>query len=93
MRFAPSAVCTGAGSGTEDTPFIRAMATRNKRALARINIGYREAYGETLQALIRRELLTEGNERANEWYAYLATFLVVQEEQAVSTQRLKPSRP
>ena len=27
------------GWGTEDTPLIRAFATRNKRALARINIG------------------------------------------------------
>ena len=34
------------GYGTKDTPLIRAFATRNKRALARVNIGYREAYGE-----------------------------------------------
>jgi len=78
------------GYGTKDTPLIRAFGTRNKRSLARVNIGYREAYGEPLQVLIDRELLGEqavarmmGESRAlNQWYAYLAKFLVVQEEQA-----------
>ena len=71
------------GYGTKDTPLIRAFATRNKRALARVNIGYREAYGETLQALLDKELIGEGGDK-NIWYAYLAKFLVVQEEQADS---------
>jgi len=69
-------------SGTDDTVMIRTFATRNKRALARVNIGYREAYSEPLQMLIDRELLVEGDEKKNVWYAYLAKFLVVQEEQA-----------
>ena len=72
------------GSGTNDTALIRALATRNKRSLARVNIGYREAYGEQLQLLIDRELLQEGSAKKNMWYAYLAKFLVVQEEQADS---------
>ena len=77
------------GYGTKDTPLIRAFGTRNKRALARVNLGYRESYGEPLQQLIDRELIGEagrmpGSARANQWYAYLAKFLVVQEEQADS---------
>eukprot|EP00322_Chrysochromulina_rotalis_P026845 CAMPEP_0115866008 /NCGR_PEP_ID=MMETSP0287-20121206/20027_1 /TAXON_ID=412157 /ORGANISM="Chrysochromulina rotalis, Strain UIO044" /LENGTH=1093 /DNA_ID=CAMNT_0003320561 /DNA_START=29 /DNA_END=3309 /DNA_ORIENTATION=- len=64
------------GWGTDDTALIRAFATRNKRALARINIGYRQAYGEPMQALIESELGTKG------YYSYLAKFLVVQAEQA-----------
>ena len=31
------------GWGTDDTALIRVLATRSKRALARVNIGYREA--------------------------------------------------
>ena len=69
------------GWGTEDTALIRAFATRNKRSLARVNIGYRQAYGEPLQQLIDSEL---GQDEKNEWYLYLAKFLVVQEEQADS---------
>ena len=72
------------GRGTQDTPLIRAFATRNKRALARVNIGYREAYGEPLGMMIDRELLQEGSAERDYWYAYLAKFLVVQEEQADS---------
>ena len=37
------------GWGTDDTALIRVLCTRSKRALARVNIGYREAYGEPLQ--------------------------------------------
>jgi len=64
------------GWGTDDTKLIRAFATRNKRALARVNIGYRGKYGEPLQALIEAEMGDKG------WYPYLAKFLVVQAEQA-----------
>ena len=64
------------GYGTEDTALIRAFATRNKRALARVNIGYRNKYGEPLQSLIEGEMGSKG------WYPYLAKFLVVQAEQA-----------
>jgi hypothetical protein len=67
------------GKGTDDTPLIRCFATRNKRCLARINIGYRNAYGEPLQRLLDGEL---GGDEASEWYLYLAKFLVVQAEQA-----------
>ena len=70
------------GSGTEHTAFIRAFATRSKRSLARVNLGYHSAYGETLPALITRELLSEGSRRTNEWYAYLAKFIVVPDAQA-----------
>ena len=68
------------GWGTDDTVLIRAICTRNKRALARVNIGYREAYGTPLQALIDEEI--QSTEKP--WYAYLAKFLVVQEQQADS---------
>ena len=64
------------GWGTDDTRLIRAFTTRNKRALARVNIGYRNKYEAPLQKLIEDEL---GD---NSWYSYLAKFLVVQSEQA-----------
>jgi annexin A13 len=67
------------GWGTDDTALIRAFATRNKRSLARVNVGYRQKHGEPLQQLIDSEL---GGSSKNEWYLYLAKFLVVQEEQA-----------
>lgn len=35
--------------GTDDTGLIRVLATRNKRCLQNINIGYRTAYEEPLQ--------------------------------------------
>ena len=66
------------GWSHDDTALIRAFTTRNKRALARINIGYREAHGSPLQELIDSEL---GSKDGN-WYSYLAKFLVVQAEQA-----------
>jgi len=68
------------GWGTDDTVLIRSFATRSKRALARVNIGYREAYGTPLQQLIDDEITSS----SKPWYAYLAKFLVVQEEQADS---------
>ena len=46
------------GWGTDDTALIRALATRNKRALARVNIGYRERFETPLQDLIEKELGT-----------------------------------
>ena len=69
------------GWGTDDTALIRCLATRSKRALARVSIGYREAYGEPLQQLLDTEL---AGTFSKGWYAYLAKFLVVQEEQADS---------
>ena len=68
------------GWGTDDTALIRALCTRNKRSLARINIGYRAAYDERLQALIEGELGGEDDGM----YLFLAKFLCVQEEQADS---------
>ena len=65
------------GAGTEDTALIKCLATRNKRCLARINIGYRTAYGDTLQSLLDDEL---GGDEANEWYPYLAKFLVWEQQ-------------
>ena len=44
------------GKGTDDTALIRALCTRNKRCLAAINMGYRQAYDESLQSLIESEL-------------------------------------
>ena len=67
------------GWSNDDTALIRCLATRSKRALARMSIGYREAYGEALQSLLDREL---SGTFSKGWYAYLAKFLVVQEEQA-----------
>ena len=66
------------GWGADDTALIRAFTTRNKRCLARVNIGYREAYGSPLQELIDAELGRKG------WYSFLAKFLVVQADQADS---------
>ena len=63
------------GWGTDDTALIRAFTTRNKRALARVNIGYRNKYGEPLQKLIENEMKDKN-------YSFLAKFLVVQAEQA-----------
>ena len=63
------------GWGADDTALIRAFATRNKRALARVNLGYRDSYQTTLQELIEAEI-------SGRWYSYLAKFLVVQAEQA-----------
>eukprot|EP00900_Chrysochromulina_parva_P010576 jgi/Chrpa1/1951/Chrysochromulina_OHIO_Genome00013467-RA len=63
------------GWGTDDTALIRAFTTRNKRALARVNIGYRNKYGEPLQKLIENEMKDNN-------YSFLAKFLVVQAEQA-----------
>ena len=62
------------GFGTDDTALIRVLATRNKRCLGAINLGYRQAYDDSLQSLIEGEM--------SGWYEYLAKFLVVQAEQA-----------
>lgn len=62
------------GWGTDDTALIRALCTRSKRALNAIAVGYRGAHDASLQELMEGEL--------KGWYAYLAKFLVVQEEQA-----------
>ena len=69
------------GWGTDDTALIRAFATRDKRALARVNLGYHEAYGKPLQELINDEI-GGSSLFGSDWYAYLAKFLVVQAEQA-----------
>ena len=55
------------GFGTDDTGLIRAIATRSKRMLARVNAGYRAAYDDSLQSLIEGEM--------SGWYAYLAKLL------------------
>jgi hypothetical protein len=62
------------GWGTDDTALIRALCTRSKRCLHAINLGYRRAHDASLGELLEDEV--------RGWYAYLAKFLVVQEEQA-----------
>mmetsp|Transcript_18138 Transcript_18138/g.30301 ORF Transcript_18138/g.30301 Transcript_18138/m.30301 type:complete len:1081 (+) Transcript_18138:3-3245(+) len=64
------------GWSVDDTQLIRTLATRSKRFLARVSVGYRKAFQEPLHLLV--------DEQLSGYYAYLAKFLVVQEAQADS---------